>query len=104
MSHWLTVIPPVLPLAHTVQAAAVEVPDERIQQCTDIYELKKITRASLNLVDTPGLCRDQEGSEGNLPLMREAGCLGIVVGRILVQRSKRIFAILKRINGSSILI
>ena len=55
-------------------------PDERKQQLSDTYEPKKITRASLNLVDTPGLSRDHEGAASKLSLIREAGCLCIVVG------------------------
>ena len=55
-------------------------PDERKQQLSDSYEPKKITRASLNLVDTPGLSRDHEGAASKLTLIREAGCLCIVVG------------------------
>lgn len=55
-------------------------PDERKQQLSDTYEPKKITRASLNLVDTPGWSRDHEGVASKLTLIREAGCLCIVVG------------------------
>jgi ribosome-binding ATPase YchF (GTP1/OBG family) len=78
--HWLTGVPPDLSLAHTVQVASVEVPDDRIRQLSEIYQPKKVTLASLNLVDTPGLSRDHEGSAGKLALIREAGCLAIVVG------------------------
>lgn len=78
--HWLTGVEPDLSVAHTGQAASVEVPDDRIEQLSEIYQPKKITRASLNLVDTPGLSRDHEGSAGKLALIREAGCLCIVVG------------------------
>ena len=55
-------------------------PDERIHELSDIYEPKKITRASLNLADTPGLSRDHEGAASKLTLIHEAGCLCIVVG------------------------
>ena len=78
--HWLTGVVPDLSLAHTGQAASVEVPDDRLNQLSEIYQPKKVTKASLNLVDTPGLSRDHEGSAGKLALIREAGCLAIVVG------------------------
>ncbi|MGI9516571.1 MAG: DUF933 domain-containing protein [Pirellulaceae bacterium] len=78
--HWLTGVEPDLSQVHTGQAAAALVHDPRIKQLTDIYLPKKVTEASLNLVDTPGLSRDHEGSAGKLALIREAGCLVIVVG------------------------
>ena len=78
--HWLTGVEPDLAQAHTGQSASVEVPDDRIAPLCGIYEPRKITKASLNLVDTPGLSRDHEGSAGKLALIREAGCLAIVVG------------------------
>ncbi len=78
--QWLTGVEPDLSLAHTGQAAAAIVPDPRVQQLVEIYQPKKVTEASLNLVDTPGLSRDHEGSAGKLALIREAGCLAIVVG------------------------
>ncbi len=78
--QWLTGVEPDLSVSHTGQAASVEVADERIDKLSDIYQPKKVTRASLNLVDTPGISRDHEGSAGKLALIREAGCLAIVVG------------------------
>ncbi len=78
--HWLTGVTPDLSLSHMGQAASVEVPDDRMPQLCTIYQPKKVTMASLNLVDTPGLSRDHEGAAGKLALIREAGCLAIVVG------------------------
>ena len=42
---WLSDVTPDPALAHTVQSAMVEVPDERIERLYDIYQPKKITRA-----------------------------------------------------------
>ena len=35
--------------------------------------------ASLELVDTPGLSRSHEGSAARLAMIREAGCLVLVI-------------------------
>ena len=77
--HWLTGVAPDPSLTHSTQIAAAEVPDLRVQPLCDIYQPKKITQATLNLIDTPGLNRDHEGSAGKLALIREAGCMIIVV-------------------------
>ena len=53
--HWLTEIEPDLSAAHSGQSAMATIQDERIEQLCTIYEPKKITRASLEIFDTPGL-------------------------------------------------
>lgn len=78
--QWLTGVAADPSQAHTGQAASAIVTDARVPRLADIYQPKKITQASLNLVDTPGLSRDHSGSAGKLALIREAGCLAIVVG------------------------
>ena len=78
--HWLTGVAPDPSLAHTTQAATAEVPDKYIEPLCKIYSPKKVTLASVNIVDTPGLSRDHQGSAGKLALIREAGCLVVVVG------------------------
>ena len=78
--EWLTGVAADPSQAHTGQSATAIVPDSRLGRLADIYQPKKITEASLNLVDTPGLSRDHSGSAGKLALIREAGCLAIVVG------------------------
>ncbi len=78
--QWLTGIAPDLSVSHSGQAATAIVPDPRVDELARIYQPKKITQASLNIVDTVGLSRDHEGSAGRLALIREAGCLAIVVG------------------------
>jgi hypothetical protein len=64
--------------AHTSQSAMAAVPDERVAPLCEIYHPKKITLASLELVDTPGLASGHEGNAARLALIREAGCLLLV--------------------------
>jgi ribosome-binding ATPase YchF (GTP1/OBG family) len=77
--EWLTGVAPDPALAHAGQSAMAEIPDERIAQLVDIYHPKKITRAALEIVDTPGLSRDHQGNAARLATLREAGCLVLVV-------------------------
>jgi ribosome-binding ATPase YchF (GTP1/OBG family) len=53
--------------------------DPRVSALCEIYHPKKVTHASLELVDTPGLSRTHEGSAQKLAAIREAGCLVMVV-------------------------
>ena len=76
---WLTGIAADPASAHSGQLAAVEVPDDRVERLCEIYQPKKVTLASLELVDTPGLDPHHEGNAGRLSLIREAGCLLHVV-------------------------
>ncbi len=78
--HWLTDEEPNPALAHLTQSAMTAVPESRVAQLCEIYKPKKVTLASLELVDTPGLSRDHSGSAQKLAMIREAGCLIIVVG------------------------
>lgn len=77
--EWLTGIPPDPALAHTGQSAMAPVPEPRVEELCTIYKPKKITLASLELVDTQGLSRTHEGNAARLGLIREAGCLVLVV-------------------------
>lgn len=77
--QWLTGVKADPALAHTIQSAAVQVPDARIEALCKIYHPKKVTHASLEIVDTPGLSRTHEGNAARLALIREAGCLVLVV-------------------------
>jgi len=79
MFSWLTGVEPDLSLAHSTQTAMAQVPDGRIAQLCDIYKPKKVTMASLEIVDTPGLSRTHEGNAARLAQMREAGSLVVVV-------------------------
>ena len=77
--EWLTGVRPDPALAHTAQAAMAAVPEPRVEGLAKIYHPKKITLASLELVDTPGLSRTHEGNAARLAMLREAGCLVLVV-------------------------
>ena len=66
-------------LAHIGQSAMAPIPEPRIAQLCEIYHPKKITQASLELLDTPGLNRTHEGNATRLAVLREAGCLVLVV-------------------------
>ena len=78
--EWLTGVKPDPAMAHLGQSAMAPIPDPRIEQLCEIYHPKKITRASLELVDTPGLSRTHEGNAARLGMIREAGGLVLVVG------------------------
>jgi hypothetical protein len=55
------------------------VPEPRVHDLCQIYHPKKVTMATLEMVDTPGLSRSHDGSAARLAMIREAGCLVIVV-------------------------
>ena len=77
--HWLSGVEPDPALAHRGQSTMVPVPDERVEGLAQVYQPKKITLASLELVDTPGLSKSHEGNATRLGLIREAGCLVVVI-------------------------
>lgn len=77
--QWLTGVVPNPAHAHHAQTAMATVPDPRVAPLCEIYKPKKVTQASLEMVDTPGLSRSHEGSAARLALIREAGCLVVVV-------------------------
>ncbi len=77
--EWLTGVKSDPALAHASQMAMAPVPDARIEPLCKVYSPKKITMAALELVDTPGLSRTHEGNAARLGLIREAGCLVLVV-------------------------
>jgi len=77
--EWLTGVPADPSLAHRDQSAMAPVPEPRLNALVEIYHPKKITQASLEIVDTPGLTRTHEGNAARLALIREAGCLVLVV-------------------------
>ncbi len=76
---WLTGVPADPALAHASQSAMAAVPDDRVEPLCGVYHPKKITLASLELVDTAGLSRSHEGNAARLGLIREAGALVVVV-------------------------
>ena len=77
--EWLTGVAADPSLAHKDQSAMAPVPEPRLEALVEIYHPKKITRAALEIVDTPGLHRTHEGNAARLALIREAGCLVLVV-------------------------
>jgi ribosome-binding ATPase YchF (GTP1/OBG family) len=77
--EWLTGVRPDPAQAHAGQSAMAAVPEPRVEPLTAIYKPKKVTLASLELVDTPGLSRTHEGNATRLGLIREAGSLVLVV-------------------------
>lgn len=77
--HWLTGVAPDPALTHSGQSAMATVPEPRIEQLCAVYHPKKITRASIELVDTPGMSRTHEGNATRLATIREAGCLVLVI-------------------------
>jgi len=77
--HWLTGEQPDPVLVNKTQSAMAAVPDPRVEQLCQIYHPKKVTLAALEMVDTPGLSRSHEGSAARLAMIRQAGCLIIVV-------------------------
>ena len=76
---WLTGTAPDAALSHTSQSAMCTIPEPRVAELSAIYHPKKITLASMEVVDTPGLTRSHEGNAARLALIREAGCLVMVV-------------------------
>jgi ribosome-binding ATPase YchF (GTP1/OBG family) len=77
--EWLTGVATDPAQAHTSQSAMAVVPEPRVEQLCGVYRPKKVTQAALELVDTPGLSRDHQGSAQKLALIRESGCLVIVL-------------------------
>lgn len=77
--EWLTGVPADPSQSHTGQSAMAPVPEPRIEDLCKIYKPKKVTQASLELVDTPGLSRTHEGNATKLALIRDCGCLVLVV-------------------------
>ena len=77
--EWLTTVAADPALSHTAQSAMATIPEPRLQQLAEVYHPKKIAHAALEIVDTPGLSRTHEGNAARLALIREAGCLVLVV-------------------------
>ena len=78
--EWLTGVEPDPAAVHASgQSAMSTIPEERVTPLCEIYQPKKITLASLEIVDTPGLARSHEGNAARLALIKEAECLVTVV-------------------------
>jgi len=77
--EWLTGMKADPSLSHGLQSAMAAVPEPRVAALCEIYKPKKVVYASLEIVDTPGLARDQEGNPARLAQLREVDCLACVV-------------------------
>lgn len=78
--RWLTGVEPDLALAHTLQSATAPIPEPRFDDLCKIYNPKKTTFASIEIVDTPGLSRDDpQSNPQRLAQLREADALVWVV-------------------------
>lgn len=77
--EWLTEVAPDPARVHQGQSAMAMVSDPRVPALSSIYQPKKVSLASLELVDTPGLARDHEGNASRLALIRQTDCLLLVV-------------------------
>ncbi len=77
----LTGVKPDVSKAHTGQVGIAIVPDERFNKLVQLYHPKKETPARIELFDTPGLSRDDQGSNPQrLGVIRESTALVHVVG------------------------
>jgi len=77
--QWLTGVAPDPAQSHNLQSAMATIPEERFEALAKIYNPKKITLAGLEIVDTPGLARDQHGNAARLAQLREADALVWVI-------------------------
>ncbi len=77
--EWLTGVPPDPAQAFSGQSAMATIPDPRLQELERIYNAKKVTPAALEIVDTPGLSRTHQGNAAKLAILRDVGCLVMVV-------------------------
>lgn len=77
----LTGVPPDAGKAHLGQVGVATVPDERFDRLVDLFKPKKVSPARIELLDTPGLSRDQSSQNAQrLGVIREAAALVHVVG------------------------
>ena len=77
--EWLTTVAADPALAHQTQSTMTPIPEPRIEPLCALYKPKKVTQASIELVDTPGLSRDGDGNPARLAQLREADALIVVV-------------------------
>lgn len=77
----LTGVEPDPSKAHTGQTGIADVPDERFSRLVEHYNPKKIIPARIELLDTPGLSRDQQNQNAQrLGIIRESAVLVHVIG------------------------
>jgi len=78
--EWLTRVSADPALAYETQSAMSPVPEPRVPLLCEIYKPKKVTYAAIEIVDTPGLSRDQQGNAARLAHLRECDSIVCVVG------------------------
>lgn len=77
----LTGTKPDIAKAHTGQLGVAVIPDERFDRLVELYQPKKVSPAKIELLDTPGLSRDQPAANAQkLGVIREANALVHVIG------------------------
>ncbi|MDO5581166.1 MAG: DUF933 domain-containing protein [Planctomycetia bacterium] len=77
--EWLSGVSPDPSKTHSTQTAMAQIPEPRIADLCKIYSPKKVVYASMEIMDTPGLSRDQEGNPAALSHLREADYLVCIV-------------------------
>lgn len=78
--EWLTGCQADPSLSHSGQTAQATIWEPLLEELQRIYQAKKVTPSSLEIVDTPGLDRTHQGNAARLATIREAGCLVLVIG------------------------
>ncbi|MDO4550975.1 MAG: DUF933 domain-containing protein [Planctomycetia bacterium] len=77
--QWLTGVEPDPAKSHQDQSAMAVIPEPRVDELVRIYTPKKVTRAAIEITDTPGLNRDHDGNAQKLACLREADSMVLVV-------------------------
>ncbi len=76
---WLSGATPDPAAINSSQSAMAMIPEPRLDALCAIYNPKKVTYASMEIVDTPGLSRDHVGNVSKLAHLREADYLVCLV-------------------------
>ena len=77
--QWLTGVAPDPAKSHLDQSAMAPIPEPRMEDLIRLYSPKKVTYASIEITDTPGLSRTPDGNAAKLACIREADSLVLVV-------------------------
>jgi ribosome-binding ATPase YchF (GTP1/OBG family) len=76
---WLSGVTPDPAAVNSSQSAMALIPEPRLEALCKIYKPKKVTYASMEVDDTPGLNRDHVGNVSKLAYLREADYLVCLV-------------------------
>jgi ribosome-binding ATPase YchF (GTP1/OBG family) len=79
--HWLTGVKPDPAASQRGQVGIAKLPDERLDWLSDLFHPKKMTPATIEFLDTPGLLSPDERRDNprRLAIVREAGGLLVVL-------------------------